>query len=81
MPPLLLRVLFRLSVLAMVACFVGVLAGVLLAFGPFASDLPILREEAVWLSALAALGLVLSGLTLGWLGREPDRTARTGRER
>lgn len=73
MPRLLLRVLFGLSVLGVVACFFGVLAGLLLAFGPFASELPIQREEALGVAGLAGLGLVLSGAAVWWLGRELDR--------
>lgn len=73
MPPLLLRVLFGLSVLGVVACSFGVLAGVLLAFSPFVSDLPVRREQALGLALLAALGLVLSGAALWWLGRRLDR--------
>ncbi|MPY65314.1 hypothetical protein F8S09_01205 [Deinococcus sp. SDU3-2] len=73
MPPASLRLLSRLSVLAVVVCSFGVLAGLLLAFSPFASELPIQREEALGVAGLAGLGLVLSGAALWWLGRELDR--------
>ena len=73
MPPLLRRVLLGLSALGVVACCFGVLAGLLLAFGPFVFDLPIRREEALRFAVLAGAGLVLSGTTLGWLGRKLDR--------
>ncbi|SEI58478.1 hypothetical protein SAMN04488058_10149 [Deinococcus reticulitermitis] len=68
----LLRVLYRLSVLAVVVCFFGVLAALRLGFG---SDAPVPPGPALRLAALAALGLLLSGLALWWLGRKLDRSS------
>lgn len=74
MPRFLLRVLFGLAVLVVVACFFGVLAALRLGFGP---DAPLPREAATVLLVWAGAGALGSGLGAWWLGQVLNRAARS----